>query len=140
MNSPHAKDRFVEWTEGALSDGDRAALEQHLEACAECAMYYRKMSELLQERSLEFVPHLSADPYLVQRVRARAQPLTWLRTPAGRLATGAVFGLAIFVGVFVGRYAATRNAGGEQSLVDAYYEAFTQSSASWDDVIGEGEL
>jgi predicted anti-sigma-YlaC factor YlaD len=118
-------------------------VQTHLDDCAECRMYFERMSRLLERPESSDLPRLEPDPFLPARIRAMAddssadraratapgraiaKPLGWLRLSS----LGVMFVVAVAAGVYLGQsIALPRIQNGDSQLVSSYYEAFSQSS------------
>lgn len=141
MSQKHVISQFQDWFEQRLSDGDRRAVENHLDHCSKCRNYYSAMASLIEPPDQEFFPELEPDPFLSTRVKSIAQkeshssiPMHWLRWTL----VGAASSIAILLGVEMGNglYNTTQPDTGTE-IVSTYYQALSQQSIAdqWQDVI-----
>ncbi len=141
MSSQHVISQFIDWFGERLPEGDRTAVEDHLEHCAKCRNYYSKMASLIQTPDKYTFPVLEADPYLATRVKAIAQKDAhsfqrshWFRW----VLVGAASSVAILLGVELGNglYSATQADTGTE-VATTYYQAFSPTGIAdqWQDVI-----
>jgi predicted anti-sigma-YlaC factor YlaD len=132
----HVRKHFQAWNEERLDLEAQRLIETHLEDCAECRMYFERMSQLLQKPEGGDLPRLEPDPFLPGRIRALAEkssetarlgltrPVGWLRLSSYAV----LFAVAVAAGVYFGQSAAARGlANGDSQLLTGYYEAFSQT-------------
>lgn len=153
MKHKHVKRLFHAWSEKRVGEDERREVEQHLEECADCRLYFDRMSALLQKLDPSLLPRLEADPFLPTRIRAQAGGAGEASAlPARARAVwprfsvlSAVLVAALAVGVFLGRglskVVATSAQQDDSDIVEAYYSAFSQSgfASDWESVISDDE-
>ena len=142
----HIAKHFQDWSEGRLDGEAQRLIETHLEECAECRMYFERMSSLLERSTASDLPRLEPDPFLPGRIRGLAEesstpaprgllrPLGWLRLSYYAI----LFAAAVAGGVYVGQGAAAWSSGdGDDQLLTGYYEAFSQSGFAddWEQLV-----
>jgi len=142
----HIAKHFQAWSEGRLDGEAQRLIEIHLAECAECRMYFERMSSLLEKSMASHLPRLEPDPFLPGRIRGLAEksstpaprglirPLGWLRLSYYTI----LFAAAVAGGVYVGQSAAAGSAGdGDDQLLTGYYEAFSQSGFAddWEQLV-----
>ena len=142
----HIAKHFQAWSEGRLDGEAQRLIEIHLEECAECRMYFERMSSLLEKSMASHRPRLEPDPFLPGRIRGLAEksstpaprglmrPLGWLRLSYYAI----LFAAAVAGGVYVGQSAAAWGSGnGDDQLLTGYYEAFSQSGFAddWEQLV-----
>ena len=148
----HIAKHFQAWSEGRLDGEAQRLIETHLEECAECRMYFERMSSLLEKSTASDLPRLEPDPFLPGRIRGLAEkssttahadwparlglirPLGWLRLSYYAV----LFAAAVAGGVYVGQGAAAWSSGdGDDQLLTGYYEAFSQSGFAddWEQLV-----
>ncbi len=133
--------QFQDWFESRLKKEQRTKLEQHLEECSECRIYFERMSLLLRSPDKDVFPELQPDPFMATRIKAKSrekehwyQPVHWLKWTL----IGAATSVAILIGVEMGNslYTVTQTDYGNEIAV-TYYQAFSQNGIAdqWQDVI-----
>jgi predicted anti-sigma-YlaC factor YlaD len=149
MDHRAVREKYHAWCEGRLTAGERRGVRDHLDGCAECRLYYERMSLLLEKTDPALLPRLSADPFLPSRIRAlaadrrarpvRARALGWLRFALG----GVMLVFAAAGGVYLGQGLSTASRGTDTArgtdIAEAYYEAFAPSDFSrvWESVLSD---
>lgn len=148
MEHKTAREKYQTWIEGGLGAEERRIVEQHLDECGECRMYFEKVSVLIERPQPTLLPRLTPDPFLPSRIRAlaeergaargRRRAVGWVRLSAG----SAMLILAAAAGIYLGKglYTNTRSAE-ETELARAYYEAFSPSDFAgvWEDLFVEAD-
>jgi anti-sigma factor RsiW len=69
----HYRKYFIVWLDGRLSPNKRKEVEQHLEQCAECREYFKRMETLFADSGLQEIPELEPQPYELTRIKQLAQ-------------------------------------------------------------------
>lgn len=145
----HVKKHFQAWMDGRLDDEGKRLIDDHLGGCADCRLYYDRLSFLLEKPAENDLPRLDPDPALPARIRAAAisagranrtitlgelfRPLGWVRLSL----TGAMLVIAVVLGVMMGRGVASEAVHADSDIYSEYYEAFSQSTLvdTWESVI-----
>ncbi len=156
MKDLHVIKQFQDWYEDRLNREENRTLQLHLEDCEDCERYFNTMKTLLEGTDSARLPHLEPDPFLPARIRAIAKGATGETSPArpalrawpGRLGLsmmGLAFAVAAVTGTYFGSTLSARaNASAQaadESIADAYYEAFSPSdiSGEWEYILQDGE-
>ncbi len=138
QNNEHIKSKFLEWSEGKLSESEMHKIEQHLSGCKECKNYFEIMQDLTSPVSKENLNELEPDPFLPTRIKAivngeknkanSKHNLSYLRLLFFSLASSA----AIFLGIILGQglYNSKQSSQSNQSIVSAYYQVYSQEGLS----------
>ncbi len=133
MRSDHVTDQFVEWQEGRMSRARQLEVESHLQKCDRCRRSYERARRLFDAQSLQFLPHLSPDPFLPTRIRVhvehgphradqRAPWYQWALTSIGIAA-------AVWIGVELGSgLSQDQRSVTDEELVSAYYRAISHEA------------
>jgi anti-sigma factor RsiW len=156
MKNPHVIKQFQDWYEDRLNREENRTVELHLDGCEDCGRYFNTMKAMLEGTDSARLPHLEPDPFLPARIRANAESTGSETLPArqaaralpGRLGLS-MMGLAFAVAAIAGTYFgstlsahadATMQAANE-SIADAYYEAFSPSdiSGEWESILQDDE-
>ena len=147
----HVRKHFQAWSEGSLDDEAHRLVEAHLEDCAECRLYFDRLSQFFEKPEADDLPRLKPDPFLAKRIRAladeppvihdRERPilpglprrLGWLRLSF----FGVMFALAITTGGYLGQSVATRPTQNGDGQLTSIYEAFSQSGLGddWEELL-----
>jgi tetratricopeptide (TPR) repeat protein len=118
MRDMHPTNEILnDYVDGALGAGDHAGVEEHLQACADCALLVAELQHIIAIAEAASLRPLAPPAHVWTQIEARlssaADPTgqrversgrhAWRSTPARALATAAALILATFIGV---RYAA----------------------------------
>ena len=134
----HIKSKFLEWSEGKLSDAEKDKIEHHLSECNECQTYFEAMNEIFKPDTESNFPVLEPDPFLPTRIKAIVKSekeivqhkpaVSYLRWLFVTLASS----VAIFIGVMLGQglYNSKQSSQNNQSVVSAYYQVYSQEGLS----------
>lgn len=147
MKHEDVKNLFQDWTEGRVDDKTRPEVQEHLDTCDECRTYFEKMAFLLEKPDPALLPRLEPDAFLPAKVRAlserRRTPAAGKRFALARLSfVSAAFVIAVAAGVFLGTGLSKASYSSEETeIVEAYYEAFSQSGFAddWENVMEEDQ-
>jgi predicted anti-sigma-YlaC factor YlaD len=146
MKHEDAKMLYQDWIEGRVDDATRLDIQEHLDDCNECRSYFEKMTQLLEKPDPAHLPRLEPDAFLPAKIRGSfgrrqkqatfGKTLGWIRLSLA----SAVFALAVTAGVFLGAgLSSAIYANEDTEIVEAYYEAFSQSgfAEDWENVFLE---
>ena len=142
MNHLHTIDLFLDYSQGRLSDSDRALVEAHLAACPSCQDSYAFLRKAFNEAAP--ATFLQPDPHLPTRIRAIATGITeggarvWmpaLRWSAISLGLSVAVVLGIALGSGLSRAAATTTT---EDVVSYFATSITSADPGdqWSSAVG----
>jgi predicted anti-sigma-YlaC factor YlaD len=128
----HVRHLFADWQ--MKDDDETRRINSHLENCAECKEYYRRMSMFFDTQVNAPAASLRPDPYLPARVKLMAERTIRTRLqPALRTVRWSLAGFAIVAavasGIILGKNIVTDAAAQTtEDAYQAYYAALAQQN------------
>ena len=136
MKNKHVKDFFLDWFELKLNNNKVKMIENHLESCTECRMYYDKVQNVLNNPDMINLPKLEPDLFLPTKIKELAKGQKGkhqiLKQLKGKIQVSfstviIIFGLGI--GIFLGKWMSNTNTETnpltETEIVSSYSSMFS---------------
>lgn len=136
MKNKHVKDYFLDWFELKLNNNKVKMIENHLEECNECRVYYDKVQNMLNNPDTTNLPKLQPDLFLPTRIKELAKGqkekhkiLELLKSKIQVSFSTAIIIFGLGVGIFLGKWISNTNMEAntlsETEIISSYSSMFS---------------